>query len=58
MAKFSRAQLAQIGKRARLVGYQFDPKWKCLICGTSFKRCYEHSEADNLEAIQLSQSSL
>lgn len=58
MAKYSRTQLAQIGKRARLVGFQFDPKWKCLVCGTAFKRCYAHSEADNLEAIELSKSAL
>lgn len=57
MAKYSRTQLAQITKRARLAGFKFDPKWKCLICGTVFKRCYEHTEDENREVLKEVQQS-
>lgn len=58
MAQYSRTQLAQITKRARLAGFQFDPKWKCLVCGTAFKRCYDHSEAENVTALKIVQENL
>ena len=48
--KISRAQWAQIEKRVRQVGFEFDPKWKCLIDGLDFRRCDEHFPEDQ-EAI-------
>lgn len=57
MALYSRTHLAQIAKRSRLVAHTFDPSWRCLICGKPFKRCYEHSEEQNVQAIQLAQES-
>lgn len=34
--KISRAQWAQIQSRAQKTGNVFDPKWKCLIDGSSW----------------------
>lgn len=45
--KISRSQWNQIIKRARRVNFKFDPRWKCIIDGLSFNRCFEHSVEDN-----------
>lgn len=45
--KISRAQWDQIQKRARQVNFVFDPAWKCIIDGLSFRKCPDHDEDDN-----------
>lgn len=49
--KISRAQWDQITKRVKMTEFTFDPKWKCLIDGLSWRRCYDHSEDDQYEII-------
>jgi hypothetical protein len=43
----SRSHWSQIIKRARLAKFEFDAGWKCLICGTHFQRCYDHTVEQN-----------
>lgn len=51
MTHYSRGHWSQIISRARQTEFKFDPKWKCLICGTAFKRC-EHSAEENKEVLK------
>ena len=48
----SRAQWAQIEARVRKAGFEFDPKWKCLIDGLAYDKCLEHDEADQTAIIE------
>lgn len=49
--RFSRAQWAQIESRVRQVKFIFDPKWKCLIDGTVWKRNQCDHTAEDQHAI-------
>lgn len=42
----SRAQWAQVLKRAKQAKFTFDRKWKCLLCGAKYSGC-PHSEEQN-----------
>lgn len=42
----SRAQWTQVLKRAKQAKFTFDPKWKCILCGSKYHGC-EHSQEQN-----------
>lgn len=51
--KISRAQWAQIESRVKQAGFAFDPKWKCLIDGTAWKRTNcDHVAQDQHDIIE------
>lgn len=50
----SRAQWAQVLKRAKQAKFRFDPTWKCILCGSRYSGC-DHTAEQNeavLEEIQ------
>lgn len=48
----SRQQWDQIESRVKKSNFTFDPKWKCLLDGLPYGKCYDHNDADQEEIIQ------